>query len=324
MRLSAASEVTEDDNGKVLGVVGGAWAAAEPEGGEIPFFDLIALGLQSVPRNEVVALSTDTTEMFAAHAKGLAKMAISVEGVGRYEFVAQALEQGLKFFYALYGTGRIQIVLTNGGVLVNVEETLPLLTSEDVGKVLGVTIETAVPRWRAVDPPSGGISSWNDLTDKPFEDGQHIYIETGEVSFDTTVTVGEMVLVHVTDTSLPKESLIGATVTAHFPDGSSQSAVIAETDIVSEYDGGIVLLIMEMVFVWVCFRSGEHTATINGETGTVEAPKAGIYVADFLMSELSAMEFACPTKCLDAKYLPADAIGAMIDEYMEEALGGDY
>ena len=85
-----------------------------------------------------------------------------------------------------------------------------------------------------------------------------------------------------------------------------------------------MLLMMDMVLVWVCFRSGEHSATVNGETVTVEVPKAGIYVGDFLLSELSAMEFLCPTKCLDAKYLPMDAIKAVVDDYIDEALGGDY
>lgn len=204
--------------------------------------------------------------------------------------------------------------------LKNPASSLPDVTTADDGKVLGVSGGV----WSAVTPDAGGVSSWNDLTDKPFEDGEHIYIETSNVSTDTTVDMGDGGLVHVTDTALPKSSLIGATVTAHFPDGNSQSTVITEADIVAEYDGGIVLVMMNVVYVWVCYRSGVHTVTVDGETVTIEFPKAGVYTIDFLLSELSAMEFLCPTKCLNAKYLPMDAIKTVVDDYINEALGGDY
>lgn len=147
-------EVSAADNGKVLSVVGGAWAAAEMESGDVPFFDLAALGLPNVPRNSAAALAMDMTDIVAAHEKGLARMAINVEGVGRYEFVATALTQGLKFFYALYGTGRIQVVLTDAGVMVGVFETLPIVTDDDNGKVLTVTDG----RWAAAEAAGGGMT----------------------------------------------------------------------------------------------------------------------------------------------------------------------
>lgn len=66
--------VTAEDNGKVLSVVNGAWAAAEAAGtseAEIPVFDLVSLGLPVIlPDGEYVNLQTDTTEIIAALKKG--------------------------------------------------------------------------------------------------------------------------------------------------------------------------------------------------------------------------------------------------------------
>lgn len=147
-------EVSTADNGKVLSVVGGTWAAADIESGDVPFFDLAAMGLPNVPIGSSVALEMDMAEMMAAHEKGLARLAINIEGGNRYEFVAQALTEGLKYFYAIYGEGRIQVVLTDVGIMVGVFETLPHVTRDDNGKVLTVTDG----RWAAAEAAGGGMT----------------------------------------------------------------------------------------------------------------------------------------------------------------------
>lgn len=146
--------VKQEDNGKVLSVVNGRWAAADIESGDVPFFDLAAMGLPNVPRNSAVALTMDMAEMMAAHEKGLARLAINIEGGNRYEFVAQALTEGLKYFYAIYGTGRIQVVLTDVGIMVGVFDTLPIVNRDDNGKVLTVTDG----RWTAAEAAGGGMT----------------------------------------------------------------------------------------------------------------------------------------------------------------------
>ena len=65
---STLPTVTENDNGKVLSVVGGAWAAATGAAGgaTIPTYDLTAMGLPTVEVNgEVVELVTDTTQIMS-------------------------------------------------------------------------------------------------------------------------------------------------------------------------------------------------------------------------------------------------------------------
>lgn len=66
--------VTKDDNGKVLRVVGGAWAASEDA---IPTFDLVTLGLPAIaPDGEGVLIETDTADILAALNKGAVKFIV--------------------------------------------------------------------------------------------------------------------------------------------------------------------------------------------------------------------------------------------------------
>lgn len=67
---------------------------------------------------------------------------------------------------------------------------LPKVTEADDGKFLGVT----GGKWAAVSAPtggsSGGASSWNDLTDRPFEDTRSDVLQEGDANFGYIETYG--------------------------------------------------------------------------------------------------------------------------------------
>ena len=315
--------VEESDNGKVLTVVTrnnlSKWEPADPPsggGGEIPFFDLIALGLPDVPRNDTVAFTTDTTEMMAAHAKGLAKMAINIEGLGKQEFVATAQESALKYFDALFGAGHIQIIITDAGMMVGVYDTLPVVTSDDAGKILGVVTD-GLTKWKAIDPPSGGgASSWNDLTDKPFYESQ---VETDVLEKQTI------------DGFAYSESWYAYTPGAVSP---AQFVLVSGNTYLVEWDGT----------VYTCeayaYEQGGYSVVAIGNGSQIGQPSNGepfliVYNTTVDVTQIfSNSEDASHTvriyttektiKQLDEKYLPMESIKTYIDDYINEALGGDY
>ena len=88
--------VTTDDNGRVLGVVNGAWTKITPAAvtiPDIPFFDLTALGLPTVKTDGTTSdLTLDTTDICAALDKGAVKFGLNVDGSGAVEVVMTKYE----------------------------------------------------------------------------------------------------------------------------------------------------------------------------------------------------------------------------------------
>lgn len=135
---------------------------------------------------------------------------------------------------------------------------------------------------------SGGVSSWNDLTDKPFW--------TEEVSAKVTAdTVNQNVTfdglgstwVKGSEETLTKEEIIGASIEA-CSDGQIMTLPfpVAESNIVVANDNGTAVLIAEYELAFVmCYQAGEITITALGTTETVNIPEPGFYlISDVLPS----------------------------------------
>ena len=156
--LPTLPEVTEEDNGKVLSVVGGAWAAAEQEAAAIPFFDLAALGLPDVTMDGMAKeLETDTTDIRAALDAGPVKFAFNLEDAGRAELVMNKVsinEYGIYMCIMPFNGGLFSLMIADGDIQVGVAPliTLPDVTSEDNGKIMQVTNGV----WSLATPTGGG------------------------------------------------------------------------------------------------------------------------------------------------------------------------
>ena len=94
--LPTLPEVSEEDNGKTLAVVDGAWAKITPAAAtipDIPFYDLAALGLPTVMTDGTTSdLTVDATAIRAALDKGAVKFALNVDGSGLVEVVMNKYE----------------------------------------------------------------------------------------------------------------------------------------------------------------------------------------------------------------------------------------
>lgn len=137
---STIPAVTESDNGKILTVVDGAWAAATGAAGgaTIPSYDLTAMGLPTVEVNgEVVELVTDTTQIMNDLTNGSVKVTLtaSVDGV------AVAIS---KITDALTGDDLGQCIITNTDML---EETVlfsNIIIMEGVIAARSYTLDTII------------------------------------------------------------------------------------------------------------------------------------------------------------------------------------
>lgn len=112
--------------------------------GEIPFFDLVALGLPDVSSDGIIQrLETDTTAMRSALDKGVVKFVISTTSFGITEFVVGKYSvQDISLYLCYYpmANGMLSMVISDGFLQVSVLSGihLPSVKLEDSGKVLRV------------------------------------------------------------------------------------------------------------------------------------------------------------------------------------------
>ena len=325
--------VKQEDNGKVLSVVNGRWAATETESAEIPFFDLAALGLPNLKRNSATALETDTSEMIAALDKGLIKLAIYVESYGRYEFVATAYNSaGIKSCHTMFSNGQVTVLFLETGVMVSLVDLVPIVTNSDNGKVLSV-VDGA---WKAAEPAGGGVSSWNDLTDKPF----------GDNADGTVKQIDNKYLAPIVFKSgfaeIRPEFIFSTVMNSDFGvyyNGVSVGQELydrwqANTDKVRvTFDGTVYECTPQSVGGYY----GVGNGVPFGGTGdnepfvvTIAPDNGAYYLTCFCLTDTAPTRHYLTVELIEEgyklreEYLPMDAIKTYIDDYINEALGGDY
>lgn len=128
---------------------------------------------------------------------------------------------------------------------------------------------------------SGGVSSWNDLTDKPFwKEEVSAKVTADTVNQNVTFDGLGSTWVKGSEETLTKEEIIGASIEA-CSDGQIMTLPfpVAESNIVVANDNGTAVLIAEYELAFVmCYQAGEITITALGTTETVNIPEPGFYV----------------------------------------------
>lgn len=169
------------------------------------------------------------------------------------------------------------------------------------------------------------LVTWENIQGKPFEErAVHMEVSTETISNVAFEGLG-MLWVKVSTQTLTKEELLGATL--RFVSGDyDQSVVISEADVIIANEQGTAVLQQDLMVPFIMvYQPGEMTITFMGQTATVNIPESGCYATGFNLEADGRITIDNQlVKQLDSKFLPMEAIKTYIDDYISEALGGDY
>lgn len=150
--------------------------------------------------------------------------------------------------------------------------------------------------WELVESggSTGGVSSWNDLTDKPFE-APKVYEFDGNTEGLDSFNDGKANFYKVSDDILTTEQLVGGTITVSQVNTNAEPFTI---DIPSDISEGYGCIPCEFVFVVYDYQE----MTSSGPHGIV-IPSNGIY---FAKSDIfTVIKLTTHAKTIDKAYLPA-------------------
>lgn len=188
-------------------------------------------------------------------------------------------------------------------------------SSGEIGQLLAVkdVDEDGKPIEFSCVIPSGGVSSWNDLTDKPFYDNSVVYFEIteGYEPIEQITTEDGVIFYKVMEDGLTLEQIVGSTGYARM-NGNPHESVITEDDLVVN-DG--------VISAADAFFSVTDACEVQG--ATLSTGTWIIYDPTFYIEKIEKVEL----KTIDSKFLPDELyaeIDTRIDAYIEEALGGEY
>ena len=209
-----------------------------------------------------------------------------------------------------------------------------LLTDQDRAVIKGYIDEAVASSGGSGG--NGGVSSWNDLTDKPFFDEG---VKTATLDYNNlpdlkVVASEELIFYKVTDDILSEDILKGSHLTAVTTNANGETVTnsleISGFPISQEFEFGKIFanLVVEGLMFFIVFATKTGQFEDNGdiltiaETGTYFALKPNETETPNIMS----LEYNY-LKPLDIKFIPDDVyteIDQRIENYIDEALGGEY
>jgi hypothetical protein len=209
-----------------------------------------------------------------------------------------------------------------------------LLTDQDKAVIKGYIDEAVASSGGAGG--SGGVSSWNDLTDKPFFDEG---IKTATLDYANppelkVVATEELIFYKVTDDILSEDILKGSHLTAVTTNANGETVInsleLSEFPVRQEWEFGKLFasVVVEDLMFFIVFATKTGEYTVDG--ASVQVEETGTYFS--LMSavgdipNLMTVEYHY-LKPIDIKFIPNGVyteIDRRIENYIDEALGGEY
>ena len=305
---------------------GGVGGSAEYE---IPTFDLVAMGLPAIVYGgaEGAALETDATEIVTALKEGAVKFIVAADMGGEVANVEVVMNG---------------IIMPDGSVICSylysvVGASITLIFAPDM--IGGIFMPLA-----GGDSSGGGVSSWNDLTDKPFgenEDGTVKQLDNKYLEPFDGIDAEEL-LPSYTGTTVASDlgiyALMIPAVEGMFDRWHGNGDNTITGNIFVEFDGVTYECAQQRLTALDDGMAVGNCASFGG-TGNNEpfllsivSAEGANYWAVGALTDTASTEhtarvyqpFDEPKYMLKEECLPFDAIAAYIDNYIDEALGGDY
>lgn len=281
----------------------------------VPTFDINEMGFPDITKkNELLVADTiDVSALRDALGKGPVKILYTVEGKQYGEVVSGGgYLDDLIYNIELRSYGKIFIGVAETAIIGGWVSDIPGIDiQEDNGKIIAVENGEYVLQY-----PKEGVSSWNDLTDKPFGDGVEIAIDPATFEPTDIIEWGEFVLCSLTDQITTKEDVLGATLSGTIG-GQNLSLQFTQDNITYEDDNILIAFIyyedMELP-IFIAAAAGTYTIQPASEPITITVPDKGFYTFAEVLEVFTSISLTKPTKKIDEKYLPATSITTVTDD----------
>ena len=152
--------------------------------------------------------------------------------------------------------------------------------------------------------------SWNDIADKPFyEEQKTITVNTSTLTDVSFEGLG-YTWTKVSDETIPRENVVGSKVSMYYNDILQDEATISNASVIFDSENAVGVLLGSAGLIMV-YIPGELTATVMGETLTVNIPESGIYGGGyFSVDESTKIEISGnDIRKIDKKYIPIPYFG---------------
>lgn len=271
----------------------------------IPTFDINEMGFPDITKkNELLVTDTiDVSALRDALGKGPVKILYTVKGKQYGEVVSGGgYLDDLIYNIELRSYGKIFIGVAETAIIGGWVSDIPSIDiQEDNGKIIAVENGEYVLKY-----PKDGVSSWNDLTDKPFGDGIEIVIDPATFKPTDVFEQDGIVVCSLTDQITTKEDVLGATLSGTIG-GQNLSLQFTQDDITFEDDNILIAFIqyegMELP-IFVAAAAGTYTIQTGTEPVTVTVPNKGFYTLAEVLEVFTSISLTKPIKKIDEKYLP--------------------
>jgi len=302
-------DITDEDEGKVLGVLDGEWTKIDAPGAGItssstdilPATDLVLTPVAEGPtsydgKKIYINESTDTDMLSACEKIAAGKEYCFVVNGAEYTCTAMNFNQFSELIpeYPVVPEVTINNFAFCGNICLaaeghdDLDNSLPFAFEFlDNDRVIdGETVkEKAVYFATVSDEDVSEITcnlriyekvnsiSWNEITNKPFyEKTYKIVIDESTVT-DVTFSGLGFAWKKVSPDTLPEGTVVGGTISMN-----GMSIVISRDDVIAENEHGIGCLLLGQFPFLMVYKPGETTLTALGRTETVNIPETGTYM----------------------------------------------